>query len=109
MPTDLPADLPHDLEALVVTPRRRETLYSQPSQLGGPAPRPAPIWQSCCLRTDRAAIVYLGQMVFSGALIALCSVMLFEADGDCSKSSPYISLLSFLAGKVLASIVSSSG
>jgi hypothetical protein len=107
MPTDLPAYLPADLEASALTPRRRETIYAQPSQLGGPAPRPAR-WESCCLRADRGVIVYAGQMLFSAALIALCSVMLFEADGDCSKSSPYISLLSFLAGKVLASIVNSS-
>ncbi len=81
-------------------------------------PPPAPLvrqataararWVSCCVETDRGAVVYIGQMAFAGSVIALCAVMLVKADGDCSVSSPYISLLSFLAGKVLASVVSSS-
>ena len=65
-------------------------------------------WRSCCIQTDRQAVVYIGQMIFSGALIGLCGVMLVRADGDCSVSSPYISLLSFLAGKVLATVVDST-
>jgi hypothetical protein len=64
-------------------------------------------WVSCCLETDRQAVVYLGQMGFAASLIGLCAVMLVRADGDCSVSSPYISLLSFLAGKVLATVVDS--
>jgi hypothetical protein len=62
-------------------------------------------WVSCCVETDRQAVVYIGQMVFSASLIGLCAIMLVRADGDCSVSSPYISLLSFLAGKVLATVV----
>lgn len=65
-------------------------------------------WTSCCIQTDRGAVVYLGQMCFAGALIALCAVMLVKANGDCSVSSPYISLLSFLAGKILSSVADSS-
>ena len=80
-------------------------------------PPPAPLvrqqtgrarWVSCCVETDRQAVVYIGQMIFSAGLITLCAVMLVRADGSCDKSSPYISLLSFLAGKVLATVVSSS-
>jgi len=65
-------------------------------------------WVSCCLETDRQAVVYLGQMGFAASLIGLCAVMLVRADGACEPSSPYISLLSFLAGKVLATVVDSS-
>ena len=67
-----------------------------------------PRWVSCCVETDRQTVVYIGQMLFSAGLISLCAVMLVRVDGNCDKSSPYISLLSFLAGKVLATVVSSS-
>jgi hypothetical protein len=72
------------------------------------ASRNRPRWTSCCVEVDRGAAVYLGQMAFSAALIALCAVMLAKAEGSCDKSSPYISLLSFLAGKVLSSVADSA-
>ena len=80
-------------------------------------PPPAPLvrqqtgrerWVSCCVETDRQAVVYIGQMAFAAGIVTLCAIMLVRADGNCDKSSPYISLLSFLAGKVLATVVSSS-
>ena len=72
------------------------------------SPPPRARWTSCCVETDRQAVVYIGQMIFSAGIITLCAVMLVNSEGDCNKSSPYISLLSFLAGKVLATVVSSS-
>ena len=71
-------------------------------------PTMRPQWVSCCLRSDRQAVVYLGQMGFSAALIALCGIMLVRADGACEQSGPYLNLLSFLAGKVLATVVDST-
>jgi hypothetical protein len=65
-------------------------------------------WVSCCLHTDRQAVVYIGQMLFSGVLVGLCGVMLARADGACEQSSPYLNLLSFLAGKILATVVDSA-
>lgn len=47
-------------------------------------------------------------MGFSAALIALCAIMLVRADGACEQSGPYLNLLSFLAGKVLATVVDST-
>ena len=53
-------------------------------------------WRSCCLTTDRQAVVYLGQLSFSITVMGICTTMLILADGDCNKSSPYISLIAFL-------------
>ena len=68
-------------------------------------PAPPVHWRSCCIDTDRAAVVYIGQMAFAAGLVALCAVMLVNANGSCDKSTPYVSLLSFLAGKVLAHVI----
>jgi hypothetical protein len=75
-----------------------------------PPPRPDPrgTWTSCCLRTSRQATVYFGQLSFAFSIAAFCAVMLVRADGDCDRSSAYISLLSFLMGKLLASVTDST-
>ena len=65
-------------------------------------------WKSCCLRTDRQAVVYLGQLSFSLSVMAVCTTMLVLADGDCNRSSPYISLIAFLLGKLLSQVVDST-
>ena len=65
-------------------------------------------WKSCCLRTDRQALVYFGQLSFSLTIVGISTAMLILAGGDCNKSSPYISLLSFLLGKILSQVVDSS-
>ena len=65
-------------------------------------------WKSCCLSTDRQALVYFGQLSFSLTIVGISTAMLILADGDCNKSSPYISLLSFLLGKILSQVVDSS-
>ena len=65
-------------------------------------------WKSCCLRTDRQAVVYLGQLSFSLSVLGISCAMLIIADGDCNKSSPYISLIAFLLGKLLSQVVDST-
>ena len=65
-------------------------------------------WRSCCLTTDRQAIVYFGQLSFGMATLGIATTMLIIADGDCNKSSPYISLIAFLLGKLLSQVVDSS-
>ena len=65
-------------------------------------------WRSCCLRTDRQAVVYIGQLSFSLTVMGICCAMLILADGDCNKSSPYISLIAFLLGKLLSQVVDST-
>ena len=69
---------------------------------------PKGTWTSCCLRTSRQATVYFGQLSFAFSIAAFCGVMLVRADGDCDRSSAYISLLSFLMGKLLASVTDST-
>ena len=69
---------------------------------------PRLIWNSCCLKTDRQAVVYFGQLSFSFAVLAFSGAMLVVADGDCNKSSPYIGLISFLLGKLLSTVTDSS-
>ena len=64
-------------------------------------------WESCCLRTDRQATVYIGQLVFSFAILGFSAGMLVAANGDCNQSSPYIGLISFLMGKLLSSVTTS--
>ena len=66
------------------------------------------LWRSCCLRTDRQAVVYLGQLSFSLSVLGICTTMLILADGQCEKSSPYISLIAFLLGKLLSQVVDST-
>ena len=65
-------------------------------------------WVSCCLETDRQAVIYFGQLFFSFSVLTFCCVMLYTADGDCNRSSPYIGLISFLLGKLLSAVTDSS-
>jgi hypothetical protein len=64
-------------------------------------------WTSCCLKSDRQATVYFGQLAFSFAVLAFSAGMLVVANGDCNKSSPYIGLISFLLGKLLSTVTDS--
>jgi hypothetical protein len=71
-------------------------------------PHPRKRWVSCCLETDRQAVVYFGQLFFSFSVLAFCCIQLYTADGDCNRSSPYIGLISFLLGKLLSAVTDSS-
>ena len=53
-------------------------------------------WKSCCLTVDRAVQFSLALCVlsFSGIMLALSA-------GNCEKSSPYFSLISFVIGAFL--------
>ena len=66
------------------------------------------VWESCCLRTDRHMIAYIGQFVFSMSVLAFCAIMIIRAQGDCNNVSPFVSIISFLMGKLLSSVVSSA-
>jgi hypothetical protein len=90
----------------MISPNEENEVSRPPALVRQQTPRAR--WVSCCIETDRGAVVYIGQMVFAGSVIALCAMMLVRADGECNKSSPYVSLLSFLAGKILATVVSST-
>ena len=66
------------------------------------------IWESCCLRVDSEMVQYIGQLVVTSAVIIISTFMLIKADGDCSQSSAYVGLLSFILGKVLNNIQNNS-
>ena len=65
-------------------------------------------WKSCCFELDSHFVAYLGQYVFSLATLSFCTIMLIKADGDCNKSSSYINIISFMLGKLLSSVMTSS-
>ena len=66
------------------------------------------IWESCCLKTDKHAISYFGQLFVTTSVLGISTYMLVLADGECNRSSPWIGMISFLLGKILSSVVSSA-
>jgi hypothetical protein len=66
------------------------------------------VWRSCCFSMDSHFVSYLGQFIFSMSVLAFCSVMLIKADGSCEQSSSYINIISFMMGKILSSVMSST-
>ena len=65
-------------------------------------------WRSCCFRLSPQFIAYFGQLFVTSSIIGLSAYMLIQADGDCNRSSPFIGLLSFVLGKILSSVITSS-
>ena len=66
------------------------------------------VWESCCMRTNPHAIAYFGQLFISVIILAFSFIMLVEANGSCEQSSPYIGLISFILGRVLSTVKSST-
>lgn len=64
-------------------------------------------WRSCCFTLDKGCVAYTGQFIFSMSVLTFCAVMLIQHDGDCSMSSPYINIISFMMGKLLANVLTS--
>jgi hypothetical protein len=66
------------------------------------------VWRSCCFDINPHAVAYAGQFIIVVGVLVLCSYMLLKADGNCEQSSPYIGLVSFILGKLLSSVISST-
>jgi len=66
------------------------------------------VWESCCVRTNPHAIAYFGQLLISIIILAFSFIMLIKANGSCEQSSPYIGLISFILGRVLSTVKSST-
>jgi len=66
------------------------------------------VWRSCCFNLNSHCVSYAGQFIFSMSVLGFCAVMLIRADGSCEKSSSYINIISFMMGKILSSIQSST-
>ena len=62
-------------------------------------------WDSCCFRVEKNMVVYITQTLFSFCILVFCAFMLHNADGDCNRASPYLSIVSFLLGKLLSSVM----
>lgn len=65
-------------------------------------------WKSCCFELDSHMVAYVGQFVFSMSVLGFCSVMLIKANGSCEQSSSYINIISFMMGKILSTVMTSS-
>lgn len=57
-------------------------------------------WESCCLRVDKRAITYFGQMGVSVGIMTFCVAMLVM-NQDCNTFARYSPLLTFLLGIAL--------
>lgn len=66
------------------------------------------VWRSCCFSLNSHCVSYAGQFIFSMSVLAFCAVMLIKANGSCEQSSSYINIISFMMGKILSSIQSST-
>ena len=66
------------------------------------------VWRSCCFQLNSHCVSYFGQLTFSLSMLGFCAVMLIRANGSCEQSSGYINILSFMLGKILSNIQSSS-
>lgn len=64
-------------------------------------------WRSCCLVVNPHAIAYFSQIFISLALLIVSTYMIILADGSCDRASPWVNLISFIAGKILSSVISS--
>jgi hypothetical protein len=85
----------------------RETLVPVAEEEEKQQPHVIEEWRSCCFRLSPPAIAYFGQIFTTFCITAISAYMLVRADGDCNKSAPYIGLISFMLGKILASVISS--
>jgi len=65
-------------------------------------------WKSCCFELDSHMVAYFGQFIFSMAVLGFCALMLIKADGSCEQSSSYINIISFMMGKILSTVMTSS-
>ena len=83
----------------MTTPETKEVTYDLEEQDNG-----GRIWKSCCLKTDKNMVVYIGQFVITLLILGFCALRLAQSDFDCDKSSPYIGLISFILGKLLATV-----
>lgn len=69
---------------------------------------PNKVWRSCCFNLNSHCVSYAGQFIFSMSTLFFCAYMLVRANGSCEQSSSYINIISFMLGKILSSIQSST-
>jgi hypothetical protein len=55
-------------------------------------------WRSCCITTDRRALIFFSQLCISSSVIILCMYMLINYHDSCETTNIYIALLTFILG-----------
>ena len=65
------------------------------------------VWRSCCFQLSPNGVAFGGQLTVTIIVLAISTLMLVKADGDCNRSAPYFSMISFMLGKILSSVISS--
>jgi hypothetical protein len=54
-------------------------------------------WNSCCLKTDRRAVIYFTSFSLSASVLVLCIYQLLTKD-DCNSNQLFLGLLTFILG-----------
>lgn len=62
-------------------------------------------WRSMCLTVDKTMTVYIIQFIITLFILSFSAYMLSRSEYNCERSSPYINLIMFILGKVLASVM----
>ena len=79
-----------------------------PTQEEPQLPKKDDVWRSCCFDLSPAGVAYCGQFIVTMSVLGISTLMLIKADGNCEQSASYIGLISFVLGKILSSVISSS-
>jgi hypothetical protein len=57
-------------------------------------------WTSCCLKTDRRAVIFFSQFGLSTSVVILCIYQLLTRD-DCNSNQLFLGLLTLILGVYL--------
>ena len=57
-------------------------------------------WRSCCLKTDRRAVIYFSQFGLSASVVVLCIYQLLTKN-DCNSNQLFLGLLTLILGVYL--------
>ena len=57
-------------------------------------------WRSCCLKTDRRAVIYFSQFGLSASVVILCIYQLLTKN-DCNSNQLFLGLLTLILGVYL--------
>ena len=61
----------------------------------------AVIWTSCCMRLDKASVIYFSQLFISVGILTFCCYQLIRSGYSCDKGGPYWAAISMICGIVL--------
>ena len=58
-------------------------------------------WSSCCLKTDKRAVIYFSQFSLTASVMILCMYQLIAYPHECEHTNIYVGLLTFIMGVYL--------